>query len=144
MWIKRLRRTQPPTKKKVLEFIVGGWLGKLLYKHNWRAITTCLPFLVVILYWTDKDPIYDFDADSLVRYHEFVHVAQDESNPFFLVTWAKYIWSSYKHFPFVAWWYNHESFAQAWMDAYWNNVYEAEAYAKEAEAQKDGLPTWAK
>jgi hypothetical protein len=144
MLIKRLRKAQPPTQKKVFEFIVGGWIGKWLYAHNWRAITYCLPFICFILYWTDKDPIYDVDAAPEIRVHEFVHVAQDEANPFFLVTWAKYVWSSYKHFPFVAWWYNHESFSEAWMDAYYGNVYESAAYAVEDAAEKNGMPAWAK
>ncbi len=136
--IKRVRNTQPATKKKVIELEIGGWLGRLFTKHNWGAFTYPLPFLVFILYWTDAaEP--DGNVHPLVRVHEFQHVAQDERNAFFLVTWFKYFWSSAHHLYWRGWSHVGEMF----MDAYYANDMEVEAYKIEEEAEKNGLPPWA-
>lgn len=140
--IKRVRKTQPATKKKVIELEIGGWLGRWFSGRNWGAFTWPLPFLVVILYWSTEDAP-DGDIGALHRVHEFVHVAQDERNFFFLQTWYKYFRSTWKHFAFTAWRHGFVSFSNAMMDAYYANDYEAEAYAVTEEAAQNGLPPWA-
>lgn len=142
--IKRLLKSQPPTKKKVVELVVGGRVGRWFSNHGWGAFTLPLPFLVLIFYWSNKTPVYDFDVEPLCRVHEFVHVAQDERNLCFAVSWWDYYRSMWKHFAFTAWRYGHVSLSHALMDAYYANDYEAEAYAVEAAAEQNGLPAWAK
>lgn len=76
-----------------------------------------MPFWVLICYWA-----LDAAEDSrpYIRVHEFVHVAQDERNFCFLVTWAKYLWEFVRH-------------------GYKKNRYETEAYATLGKP----LPGWA-
>jgi hypothetical protein len=118
--IRLLHKNQPSPKKKVLEFTVYNLFGKWMNRRGWGAFT--LPFccVVIILYWVSdgtKDP------DPASRYHEFVHVGQDEENLIFLVTWWHY---------FVEW----------LRHGYWNNKYEIAAYARTNLAKKNGLPSW--
>jgi hypothetical protein len=136
--IKRVRKTQPATKKKVIELEIGGWLGRLFSKYRWGAFTYPLPFLVLILYWSTEDAP-DGDVNAYARVHEFVHVAQDERYLCFLVTWARYLWASLRHFYWQGW----SKFSQSLMDAYYANDYEVEAYAVERAAEENGLPSWA-
>jgi hypothetical protein len=136
--IKRIRKTQPATKKKVIELEIGGWLGRKLNAHNWGAFTWPFAFIVLILYWSTEDAP-DGDVNAFERVHEFTHVAQDEKNLFFLVTWVKYFWSSAHHLYWRGWGHISEML----MDAYYANDMEVEAYAVEHEAEENGLPPWA-
>ncbi len=140
--IKRIRKTQPVTKKKVIELEFGGRIGRWFSDHNWGAFTLPLPFVVLILYWSSEDAP-DGEVLAHHRFHEFVHVAQDERNLCFAVTWYNYFRSTWKHFAYTAWRHGFVSFSTAMMDAYYANDYEAEAYKLTDEAEKEGLPPWA-
>lgn len=120
-------------KKKVVELRVAGWLGRYMSNRDWAGQTTPFPFFVLILYWIGPSIL---EVDPLVRYHEWVHVAQDQRDGFFLVSWFKYTWELLR-----------ERFINSsWMEAYQHNKYEIEAYAKE-DAVADGtvsMPDWVK
>jgi hypothetical protein len=140
-WIKRVRKNQPPHKSRVIELEIGGPVGRFMWNHGWGAMTIPWPFFSTIWYWTlDAQPTGD--VDPFVRVHEWVHIAQDDSNLFFGVSWVKYAWQSIVHFPF------RDLFkigvTQASMEAYFGNKYEAAAYAVEDLAEQNGLPDWAK
>jgi hypothetical protein len=128
-----VRKPQPRTKKTVLELACTGWLAKKLDSANWGAFTIPFPFLVVIFYWIGPGMPA---VPALVRVHEFVHVAQDERNLFFLVTWVKYLYESF---------YQRVVHTHDWMQAYRQNRYETEAYMVEYDVL-DGrapMPAWA-
>src|SRR6185369_11953242 len=116
--LSRLRLRQPPVRKKVIELVVGGPVGRWFARRHWGAFTLPLPLAVVIFYWDTPAP------SPLTRVHEFVHVAQDEESPFFLVFWVKYL-------------------AQLARHGYRRNRYEKAAFAVERDAQANGLPDWA-
>lgn len=115
--IRRLRLPQGPSKKPVFELVWDNWFGQWMLKKNWAGLTTWLPFIVIISYW-------GADPDPDTRVHEFDHVAEGDRDLCFLVTWAKYAWGLRK--------------------GYTGDPLEVEAYAVEAEAEKNGLPDWAR
>lgn len=128
----RLRKNQPKTKKAVYELTVSNFFGRWMTRNEWGAMTIPLLWFVVIFYWAS---VATDEPDPLVRVHEFHHVAQDEKNAFFLVTWVKYTIASLRPLP--------AAIKQALMDSYQKNSFEAEAYEVEAVAEKNGLPEWA-
>ena len=138
--IRRLRKPQPVTKKKVIELEVGGPLGRWMASQNWGAFTLPLPFLVLIFYWS-ADP--QGDVDGRIRVHEFVHVTQDERSLFFAVSWVKYLWAMWSALHLSAWRAGVLTLGQVLMDAYYGNAYEVEAYQTQVTAQNYGLPSWA-
>jgi hypothetical protein len=99
----------------VLELVLDGFVGRFLYRKGWAGTTIPLPFAWIILYYTGPDP--------LVRVHEAVHVEQREALGLF------------------GFWFN---YIRGAIHGYARNPMEVAAYAVEAEAQKDGLPDWAK
>lgn len=129
----RLTRKQPVTKKKIIELKCDGPIAHLFLKWNWAASTIPVPFCVLILYWVDTTMN---DPDAFVRIHEFVHVAQDEKNSFFLTSWAGYFVEMIKQ------WFSTGSL----FDAYKANKFERAAYAVEADAAygRTNVPEWAK
>jgi hypothetical protein len=139
--VARIHENQPAAKKKVIELEIGGWLGRLLQKHNWGAFTLPFPFFVLILYWSMEDAP-DGEVNPLIRVHEFVHVQQDEGNLFFLVTWVKYLYESVRRISWKS--IRANGLSKAVLEAYYANGYEAEAYLVEDLAEKNGLPDWAK
>jgi len=142
--IKRVRKQQPDPRKKVVELEIGGWLGRWFTKNNWGAFTYPLPFLVLIFYWT-AESAPDGDVNGLIRVHEFVHVAQDERNACFLVSWARYMWATYRAMPLGKLWRaNGLRLGQVLMQGYRGNALEVEAYEVQRVAQDHGLPSWAK
>lgn len=143
-FIKRAHLSQPKTKKKVVELEVGGRIGRWYTENRWGAFTFMLPFVVLIFYWSAEDaPKADAIAGN-VRFHEFVHVEQDERNWFFLVSWVRYLWSMLRAFHLSAWHAGGLTMGEILMDAYWGNKYEIEAYTRTREAEDLGLPDWAK
>jgi hypothetical protein len=130
-----LHKKQPPgTKKKVVELLFQGRLANWLTVRNgliWLGITLPLPFLVVIFYFLAPGVA----MDPVGRVHEHVHVAQDQANAFFLVTWVKYLSESLKQL------WKHKSLS----GAYRNNKYEVAAYAVQDRiySGQDPLPDWA-
>ena len=136
--IKRVRMAQPAHKKKVVELEIGGRVGRWFHEHNWGAFTLPLPFFVLILYWSGDAAPSGTEVDGRIRFHEFVHVEQDERNPFFLVSWVNYLWEMGK----VFYWHGVRNIGEALMDAYRANKYEVEAYERTAKAIDDGLPPW--
>jgi len=116
--LSRLRLPQPSTRKKVVELAVSGPVGRWFARQGWGAFTLPLPFLCVIFYWSTPAP------SPYTRVHEFVHVAQDEASPFFLVFWAQYLGEHFRH-------------------GYRGNPYEQDAFATENDARSNGLPDWA-
>jgi hypothetical protein len=116
--LSRLHLRQPRTRKTVIELAVGGPVGQWFARQGWGAFVLPLPFLCLVFYWNTRDP------SPFTRVHEFVHVAQDEADPFFLVFWVKYLAQHFRH-------------------GYRGNRYEREAYAIEQDARVSGLPEWA-
>ncbi len=117
--VTRLRLPQPPARKKVIELAVGGPVGRWFARRNWAAFVLPLPFACVIFYWNAPAP------DPYTRVHEFVHVQQDEEQPFFVVFWVKYL-------------------AEHVARGYRGNRYEFAARAVEHDARVNGLPDWAR
>jgi hypothetical protein len=116
--LSRLRLPQPATRKKVVELVVAGPVGNWFARRGWGAFTFPLPFVCLIFYWSTPAP------SPFTRVHEFVHVAQDEASPFFLVFWVQYL-------------------AEHFQRGYRRNRYEEDAYATERDARDHGLPDWA-
>jgi hypothetical protein len=117
--ISRLRLQQPPTTRTVVELMVRGPIGRWFARRRWSGFTLPLPFVTVIFYWNTSAP------SPYTRVHEFVHVAQDEANGFFFLTWVKYLAELARH-------------------GYRGNRYEIAAYRLEDEARANGLPDWAR
>lgn len=69
--MKILHTTQPPSKPKVIEVVLDGFLGRFIYRHKRAATTIPLPFLTLILYFIQPPPE--------IRTHEFVHVEQRQA-----------------------------------------------------------------
>jgi hypothetical protein len=99
----------------VIELTVAGPVGRWFARRGWGAFTLPLPFACFIFYWNTTAP------SPLTRVHEFVHVAQDEADPVFVV---KYLARHLRH-------------------GYRGNPYEQAAYAAERAAGTGGLPDWA-
>jgi hypothetical protein len=119
---------KPKTKKRVIELSCDGWLARKLLKNRWGATTIPLPFIVLILYWSNNSS--SVHPHPKVRIHEFVHVAQDERNLCFLVSWWKYFFELF-----------HERYLHgSWMQAYKYNKFEIEAYNVQG---LDTSPDWA-
>jgi hypothetical protein len=137
--IKCVRKTQPESKKKVIELEVGGWLGRFMNRHNWGALTVPFPFFMLICYWSSESAP-DGDVNPLLRVHEFTHVKQQDGM-FFLVGWVKYLWESLRHLSWKE--IRAIGFSAALLEAYHANAYEKEAYLVEDLAEKNGLPDWA-
>jgi len=136
-----LHRTQPSTKKAVVEVMNGGPVAQWFLAKNWAAFTIPFPFVVVILYWLDP---HDAAPDPYVRVHEFVHVQQDARNSFFAVTWWNYgreLWRNIRN----KWDLLRPSkIYAALVDTYTRNSFEEEAYAVENDNYNRGvLPEWA-
>ncbi len=113
--MKVLHASQPPTKPKVIEVVLDGFFGRFMRRRNWAGTTIPLPFLTVILYYGQPDP--------LVRVHEFTHVEQRAALGL-IGFWFNYIRNTFKC-------------------GYQKNPMEMAAYDVEADAQKNGLPSWA-
>ncbi len=113
--MKLLHAQQPPTKPRVIEVVLDGFFGRFMRRRNWAGTTIPLPLLTVILYYGQPDP--------LVRVHEFQHVEQREALGLFGFWWV-YLTNTIYH-------------------GYKNNPLELAAYEVEAEAEKNGLPSWA-
>lgn len=142
--IKRILKTQPPTiYKRVDEVEVGGPIGRWFHKHNWGAMTIPFPFFVLIMYWSSEDAP-DGEVHPLVRVHEFTHVAQDQLDRFWFVSWAKYLWWLFSGVPWKKVFKREMGIIDGFMDSYYHVPYEQEAYAVEQEAEENGLPAWAK
>jgi len=116
--LSRLHLRQPSTRKTVIELAVGGPVGRWFARNGWGAFVLPLPFVCIVFYWNTRDP------SPFTRVHEFVHVAQDEACPFFLVFWAQYLAQHVRH-------------------GYRGNRYERDAYETEQDARVNGLPEWA-
>lgn len=116
--ITRLHLKQPATKKLVIELAWTNWFGRWMWNRNWGGLTTPLPWLVLINYWL----LPSTHVDPEVRYHEFMHVKQDERDGWFLLNWIRYAWAG-RH-------------------GYAKNARELEAYAETAKAVEAGLPEW--
>jgi hypothetical protein len=116
--VSRLRLPQPPTKRTVVELVVRGPVGRWFTRRRWSGFTLPLPFVTVIFYWNTATP------SPYTRVHEFVHVAQDEANAVFVMTWVKYLVELARH-------------------GYRRNRYEVAAYQVEDDARERGLPKWA-
>lgn len=121
--VRRLALRQPPCHKPVVELGVCNVFSQWMVQRRWSAFTLALPFVVLIFYWMDQP---DRRPDPLTRVHEFVHVAQDADNGFFLLTWLRYLW------------------AHVADGGYRDNRYEREAFALQALAARQGLPDWAR
>ena len=117
--VTRLRLAQPPTRKTVIELAVRGPVGRWFARRRWSAFVLPLPFACIIFYWNTRAP------DPHTRVHEFVHVAQDEEHPFWIVFWMKYL-------------------AEHVARGYRGNGYEVAARAVEHDARVNGLPEWAR
>jgi len=142
--IKRIRKNQPPAlTKKVIELEVGGRIGRWYHEHNWGAVTIPLPFFVLIMYWSSEDAP-DGEIHPLVRVHEFTHVAQDQIDRFFFVSWAKYLYWFVAGVDWKKVFKREKGLIAALMDSYYHVPYEQEAYAVEHMAEQNGLPEWAK
>jgi hypothetical protein len=134
---KRLRLRQPRTRGRVVEVAVGGWLGRRMQRADWGAVTVPFPFVTLIAYWQGSDDGSP-PAPSL-RVHEFHHVAQNDRDAFWAASWARYVfglaralcWRCFIRRPYLA-----------LLAAYADHPAEVEAYAVEAQAIRDGLPTW--
>jgi len=135
----------PAITKKVVEVVIGGWLGQKMTDAWWAGTTIPLPGFCLILYWTGPSiPI----VDPLVRTHEWVHVQQDVDAKWWFVAWYRYlkemVVEAWKHTPdkwdlLKPWkWY------AIYGNGYWNNAYEVQAYAIEyADRDNHTVPTWA-
>ena len=117
--LSRIHLRQPAARKKVFELAVAGPVGRWFARRRWAAFTLPLPFVVLIFYWNTPAP------NPYTRVHEFVHVAQDEASPFFLVFWVKYL-------------------VELARRGYRGNEYERAAFDVEHAAFADGLPEWAR
>jgi hypothetical protein len=128
---KRLRKAQPPTKKKIFEFECWGWLARKILEKKGAiefGFTLPLPFCQLILYAvTEETPE---ETKKIVRVHEFVHVAQDERNACFLVTWFNYLAEDARLIL---------GGKKVW-EAYRANKYEAEAYEYQWRVLDGSLP----
>jgi hypothetical protein len=118
--IARLRLPQPPTKGKVLEFAVAGFIGRWFQKKNWGGVTLTLPFLSIILFWVESESDL---VHPEVRFHEFVHIEQ------------RYRYSTAIQFVYA---YSKENIQRG----YWMNRFEIEARARARAAAEDGFPDW--
>jgi hypothetical protein len=99
------------------------------------------PFVTTIWYWnTDDEP--DGEVNPYIRVHEFVHVAQNDKNLFFGVSWVKYLWESVRHISWTS--IKRNGLVKACLEAYYDNEYEREAYLIEQKAEETDLPEWAK
>jgi hypothetical protein len=135
--IQRLTLKQDPAiKNKVIEFKITGKIANyILNKMGWdmSGTTIPLPFIVFIFYlYGDKA---NADELKLVRVHEFQHALQSQETGFFLIWWAKYIWSD------IVQLYKWHTIS----DMYYHNVFELAAYTYEW-AVKNGsipMPEWA-
>jgi hypothetical protein len=117
--VSRLRLRQPATRRTVVELVVRGPIGRWFARRRWAGFTLPLPFVIVIVYWHTSTP------SPYTRVHEFVHVAQDEANASFVMTWVKYLVELARH-------------------GYRRNRYEIAAYRVEDDAREIGLPEWAR
>ena len=141
--IKRIRKAQPPHRKAVYEFMVGGRIGAWFHNRGWGAFTLGLLFISIILFWSgEKEP--EEDPNPFVRVHEWVHVRQGESSTFFFMSWAKYLWAMWRAMPLLAWRAGVNTLGEVFYMAYHGNKYEIEAYEVEERASIEGLPDWAK
>jgi hypothetical protein len=120
--IKVYNLPQPVTSKKVIELGVFNFFGRWMRRKNWGGFTLPLPGVVLILYWlTSKEDM----VSPFVRVHEFVHVLQDQGNAFWLVSWVRYFWFTFKD------------------GGYWKNRLEVTARDVTDTAYDNGLPEWA-
>jgi len=117
--VRRLALEQPPTGGTVIELGISNRFGRWMRRNGWLGFTLPLPFLVIVFYWLQGP---DHHPDPLTRVHEFVHVRQAQRLPFFSL---RYLW------------------ALAADGGYRQNRFEAEAFAIQAEARREGLPAWA-
>lgn len=127
-----LGKKQPKTKKHVFELACRGWMARWMSKRGWGAVTIPGPWCVFILYWIgERMP----EAYSVVRVHEFVHVAQDEKSCCFVSSWVKYLVE-------LVWRRLH---TDSWEAAYLVNRFEREAYAVETSVLDESthMPEWA-
>ncbi len=110
--------TQPQHKGIVLEFAVCNAISSWFRAKGWGAVT--LPFfgIAFILYWLAPGE----EVNSLIRVHEWVHIEQAERPGAFYVQYFRAMYSG---------------------KGYRTNALEEEAYAREAQAARDGLPDWA-
>lgn len=125
--IKRLRLKQPSTHKPVYEFEVSNWFGRWMWDRGWGGVTEPLPFFHLLVYWV----LPGEHVDPIVRVHEFVHVAQSERQGWFVRGWVSYGVENVEDGLAGRGWYA-------------DNKFEQEAYAIQAEAERHGLPEWAK
>lgn len=113
--MKILHAQQPPAHPIVIEVVLDGFFGRFMRRRNWAGTTIPLPFLTVILYYSQPDP--------LVRVHEAVHVEQRETLGL-VGFWVNYIRNTFKV-------------------GYAKNPMELAAYEVEADAKANSLPSWA-
>lgn len=118
--VRTLALPQPITKRRVVEVMVAGPIGRWFRKRQWAAITIPLPFFVFILYWAkDKKE----EPNSYIRYHEFIHVKQSAELSFYLIRY----------------------FLESWKFGYDKNRFEREAYMlTRSVMDRRDLPDWAK
>lgn len=143
--IKRLHLSQPEgvTDQTVVELEVGGRLGRWFHAHNWGAVTIPFPFFMLIMYWSSED-VPDGNVEPLMRVHEWTHIKQNQANRFWFVSWAKYLWYLLSGVEWKKVLTRKVGLTASFMNSYYNIPFEAEAYVVEDEAQKNGLPEWAK
>lgn len=124
-----LHAKKPAGEIPVLELVLDGFVGRWFRRRVWAGTTIPLPFCAVVLYYLAPTP--------LVRVHEHHHVEQAQALGFFC-WWATYLTAFFKNLHPL----RHPT--QALANTYAENPLEVDAYAVEADAQKYGLPDWAK
>jgi hypothetical protein len=138
----RLHLPQPPHRSRVIEFAVGGWFGRRMHRAGWGALTIPFPFVQVIAYWMAAGQTTPRPG---LRVHEWVHVAQNERDLFWLMSWVRYLWQLGR----VLRWRNLPRRPKtAMLEAYREHPAEVAAYAVQEAAESPGegrgLPEWAR
>lgn len=139
--IKRIRKATPPHTARVIELEIGGKFGKFAWNSGWGGTTIPFPFVTLMMFWTVQ-PQPDGNPDPLIRVHEWTHVKQNEANRFWFVSWVRYLWQDIIHIKWST--VRSKGIYAAYLEAYYANKYEAEAYVVEDLARENGLPDWAK
>ncbi len=138
------KKGNPAITKRVVEIVIGGWLGKKMTNAWWAGTTIPLPFFVLILYWTG--PAIP-EVDPWVRDHEWVHVQQNQDAKWWFVAWYRYlselVVEIWKHTPAKLDFLKPWKWYAVYQNGYWLNKYEVQAYAIEyADRDNHTIPDW--